>query len=661
MRQNFKVKHNNLVLGNVNNNRLRIVVAIIFLLFGSIILRLYSLQIRQFDFYTAMASSQHDFFSELKPERGKIFSSEIINNEEKLFPLATNKEHAEVFVIPKDIEYPNVMAEKLFEFFDKPKLLLEIAKNQATGTELVIATSTKEEIINDYLKKLNKPNDPFEPLASKMTREELINLYAFLAVEDYSSTSSPPIFSAADLQLKLGRIVYQEIDEKSNEMVERTLNIKGLGFNQQSYRFYPENEIASHIIGYTVNVKGELQGRYGLEEFFNNELQGKRGSLRAARGNKANLVIANNREYIKAESGNDLVLTIDRNIQFFACEKLKETVERLSAEGGTVIVVNPKTGGIIAMCSEPGFDPNNFNKVEDISHYNNPATFYQYEPGSVFKTITMAIAIDQGKVSPSTAFNDEGQILIRGWPRPIRNSDFSTKGAHGLVDMNDVLGRSLNTGAIFVMNQVGPKIFADYVKKFGFGERTGIELGSESPGNIDNLLRNNIKDIDAATASFGQGIAVTPLQMVMSYQAIANKGIMMKPHIVKRIIYPSGKKEEVSAKMINRVVSEKTAATVSAMLVNVIERGHSKNAAISGYFIGGKTGTAQIATAGGYIKDEFIHTFVGIAPIEEPAFVMLTKIDKPVGVRFAEGSAVPLWRDIAEFILNYYAIPKTRD
>ena len=660
MRRDFKIKQNNLVIGKVNNNRLRIVVAVIFLLFGGIIFKLYTLQIRQFDFYTAMAASQHEFYNELKPERGKIYLSETVNNEEKLYPVATNKEYAEIFLVPKDVEYPNVMAEKLFDFFDKPKLLAEMAEKQATGTELIIATSTKEEIINNYLKKINKPDDPYEPLVSKITNEELINLYAFLAVEDYSSTSSPSLFSPADLKFKLGRLVYKEFDEESQEMVEKNLKIKGLGFNLQSYRYYPENEITSHIVGYTTNADGNLQGRYGLEEFFNTELSGKQGSLKAEKGNQANLVILNNREYIKAENGYDFVLTIDRNIQFFVCSKLKETVKQFDAEGGTVIVINPKTGEIIAMCSVPDYDPNNYNKVKDISYYNNPATFYQYEPGSVFKTITMAIAIDQNKVSPNTTYNDEGQIMIKGWPKPISNSDFSTHGPHGLVDMNAVLDLSLNTGAIFAMNQVGPKVFAEYVQKFGFGERTGIELGSESPGNISNLLKNKIRDIDAATASFGQGIAVTPLQMVMSYQTIANEGVMMKPHIVKKIIYPNGQEEEVSAKIMNRVVSEKTAATVSAMLVNVVEKGHSKKAAIAGYYVGGKTGTAQIAAAGGYKKNEYVHTFVGIAPIEEPAFVMLTKIDKPVGVQYAEGSALPLWRDIAEFILNYYAVPKTR-
>jgi len=282
-----------------------------------------------------------------------------------------------------------------------------------------------------------------------------------------------------------------------------------------------------------------------------------------------------------------------------------------------------------------------------------------YEPGSVFKTVTMAIAIDQGKVSPSTTYKDEGQIMIKGWHKPIKNSDFSTHGPHGVVDMSAVLDNSLNTGAIFVMNQVGPKVFSDYVKNFGFGEKTGLELGGESPGNISNLLVNKVKDIDAATASFGQGIAVTPLQMIMPYQAIANDGVLMKPHIVKAII-KEGVREETIPKAVRPVISTRTASTISAMLVNVVEKGHSQKAAISGYYLGGKTGTAQVAEKGVYSSDKYIHSFIGIAPIEKPAFVLLTKIDDPQDVQYAEGSAVPLWREIADYMLKYYQVPKTR-
>lgn len=632
----------------INSNRLRLVVAIIFLLSGALVYKLFSIQIKQCDLYTALASSQHQVYSQLKPERGRIFLSEKINNEEKLYPLATNKDLAALYVVPKEITNPPEAAEKLFLFFDEPNLKKEGMATSSETSTVVIATSTKEEFIAKYLKKLDKPGDPYESLDRKLGSEELLKLYAFLA----SSTSTP--ITASDLELKNGQVVY-----KKTVATTTPFSLPGFGFDLEQNRYYPEKEIGAHLLGFVSHVDEEDRGRYGLEEFFNDELFGAYGSLKSEKAGKSNVVIVNDREYVKPENGADLILTIDRNVQFVACEKLKAAVKKHGADGGSVIIVQPKTGAIIAMCSVPDFDPNNYKGVKDIGVYNNPATFYQYEPGSVFKVVTMAIAIDQGKVNPATTYQDEGQIMINGWPKPIRNSDFDTKGPHGVVDMNAVLENSLNTGAIFAMRQVGPKIFAEYVKNFGFGERSGIELGSESPGNINNLLKPKVKEIDAATASFGQGIAVTPLQMIMPYQAIANKGVLMKPYVVKTIVR-NGEREEIVPKQIRRVLSAKTADTISAMLVNIVERGHSSKAYIPGYYIGGKTGTAQIATAGGYLSNQYIHTFIGLAPIEEPAFVMLTKIDSPKDVIYAEGSAVPLWKEIADFMLKYYQIPKTR-
>ncbi len=636
-----------LVRNKISVNRLRLVVAIIFLLVGSLLYKLFSVQIGQCDLYTALASSQHQIYSKLKPERGRIFLSETINNQEKLYPLATNKDFAFVFAVPKDIGSPRDMAEKLFDFFDKARIEKELLRDSSSTEPVVIATSTKEEYISKYLRKLDKPGDPYEPLENKVSEENLLNLYAYLA----NSTTTPVL--AGELTMKNEKVVYKNDNKKE-------LLIPGIDFDLKKYRYYPENEIASHLLGFVTYVDEEEQGRYGLEEFFNEELFGKYGSVKSETGASGNMMIVNDREYIKPVGGSDLLLTIDRNIEFTACEKLKESVKKHGASGGSVIVMNPKTGAIVAMCSLPDFNPNNYKDVKDIAYYNNPAIAYQYEPGSVFKTITMAIAIDQGKVSPSTTYKDDGQIMIKGWNKPIKNSDFSTHGGHGVVDMNVVLENSLNTGAIFAMRQAGQGAFVDYVKRFGFGERTGVELGSESPGNIDNLLRNKIKEIDVATASFGQGIAATPLQMIMPYQAIANKGILMKPYVVKSIIRDNNKREEILPKQMERIISEKTAATISAMLVNVVEKGHSKGAAIKGYYIGGKTGTAQVASLGGYSSDNYIHTFIGIAPIENPAFVMLTKIDNPKDVQYAEGSAVPVWREIAEFMLDYYGVPKTR-
>lgn len=633
----------------VSNNRLHLVMAVIFLLSGALIYRLFVVQIGQFDLYTALASSQHQVYSQLKSDRGRIFLEEEINGQEKLYPLATNKDFAFVFIIPKEITNPQEVAEKLYVYFDEPNLTKERLENSSSSVEFGVASSTKESIINAYLKKLDKPGDPYESLDKKISIDELIKLYAYLA-----SSSTAPV-SADDLELRNEQVVY-----KKTASTTLKFSLPGFGFDLQKYRYYPEKEIGSHLLGFVSYANDEEKGRYGLEEFFNDELFGKYGYLKSEKAAKSNTVIVNDREYVKAEKGSDLILTVDRNVQFVACEKLKEAVKKHRADGGSVIILHPKTGAIIAMCSVPDFDPNNYKSVGNIRVYNNPAIFDQYEPGSVFKVITMAIAVDQNKVSPTTTYKDEGRIMISGWPKPISNSDFNTKGAHGIVDMNSVLENSLNTGAIFAMRQVGPKVFSDYVKKFGFGEKTGVELGSESSGNIDNLLRSKVREIDAATASFGQGIAVTPLQMVMSYQAIANKGILMKPYIVKSIIKNDGKREEIVPKQIGRVVSAKTADTMSAMLVNVVENGHSSKAYIQGYYIGGKTGTAQIASVGGYLKNQYIHTFIGVAPIENPSFVMLTKIDSPKDVIYAEGSVLPLWKDIADFMLKYYEVPKTR-
>jgi cell division protein FtsI/penicillin-binding protein 2 len=439
------------------------------------------------------------------------------------------------------------------------------------------------------------------------------------------------------------------------------LKLDGIAFIPRVRRFYPENNIGSHVLGFVGYVGAEERGRYGLEGFFDEELFGVPGSIKTGRGAQGNLIIINDREYEKAKNGSDLILTINRIIQYTACHKLNETALRHGADGGSIIIMDPKTGGILAMCSWPDYDPNNYKEVEDIEIYNNPAIFSQYEPGSIFKTITMAAALDQGKITPETTYNDEGSVMISGWPKPIKNSDYDTHGGYGEVNMTTVLEKSLNTGAIFAMQQIGPEIFSKYVKDFGFGEKTGIELETESAGNIKNLLGDKVYEIYAATASFGQGISVTPLQMVTAYAAVANGGILMKPYLVKEIVHSDGTKDITQPKQIKRVVSERTAILLGGMLVNVVESGHAKRAGVDGYWVAGKTGTAQIASREqrGY-SSRTIHTFVGFAPVEDPKFVMLVKLDDPKGIKFAASSAAPLFGEIAEFLLDYFEVPKER-
>lgn len=630
------------------NNRLSFGMAIIFLLFLALIWQLLKLQIFNNDKYLALALSQHQVQSELKPERGKIFLQETIAGEQRPYLIATNKDYAFIFTIPKEVEDPSYLAEKFYQFFDEKRHLEELEEAEIEEDELkeLYLESLKDEQIAKYLKILDKPGDPYEPFLDKVDDDTLLSLYAFLISNESEK------YSASDLIRKRDKIYFKN----SEELVD----IKGLSFNLNSYRYYPEPSLASHLLGFVGMLENEYRGRYGIEEFFERELAGEIGYLKTEKG-AGNTVIVNDRDYLKAKSGSDLLLTINRSVQYFVCQKLEEAVLKHQASGGSVIIVETETGAITAMCSSPSYDPNNYREVEDISVFSNPAVYHQFEPGSTFKTITAAAAINEDKINPNTTFFDEGQISISGWPRPIRNSDFSTHGGHGLSTMQDMLEKSLNTGAIFAMRQIGPYTFAQYLQDFGFGERTGIELGAESPGNIDNLLAKRVKEIDAATASFGQGIAVTPLQMLMSYQALANNGNLMKPYIVSQIVNNDDSSVvEVKPQIVRQVVSEKTAQTMLAMLVNVVEKGHTKRAMIDGYYIGGKTGTAQIAGRGGYSPDEYIHVFTGILPIDQPRFAIIVKLDKPKGVRFAESSAVPLWKEIAEFLIKHYQIPPSR-
>ncbi len=623
-------------------NRLHLIMAIVFLLVGLVLFRLCSIQVLKYDLYVALASDQHQVYNELKPDRGRIF---IQDNQEfsdsEFFPVATNKDFALVYAIPNEVKNISEVAEKLYIIFDQDKVADEV--EELLENDEYFSDNEKGNIIIDEQKKEEFKKIKRE-LEIKLRREEMIENY-----ENIFKKKNDP---------------YEPIKHKVNEKQLAKINeldFPGINYLMETHRYYPEGNIGAHILGFIGFNEDEKCGQYGLEGFFNEELSGKLGSIRAERSATGDLIIMNDREYNKPQNGSDLILTINRSIQFFACRKLNEIAMRHGADGGSVIVMDPYTGAILTMCSWPDYDPNNYGEVDDINTYNNPAIFSQFEPGSIFKVFTMAAGIDQGKIIPETTYHDEGMVKVEGWPKPLKNSDFDTHGGHGIVDMVTVLEESLNTGAIFAMQKTGADIFADYVKYFGFDEKTGIELETEGSNNISSLERENIRPVEAATASYGQGITVTPLQMITAYSAIANGGILMKPYLVGEIISPSGERIKTQPKQIRRVISERTAMLLSGMLVNVVEGGHALRAGVDGYFVGGKTGTAEVPDKEkrGY-SDMTIHTFVGFAPIDEPKFVMLVKLDDPKSVRFAASSAAPLFGEIAEFILNYYQIPKER-
>lgn len=438
-----------------------------------------------------------------------------------------------------------------------------------------------------------------------------------------------------------------------DEAVERVkaLNFAGIEFSDELVRFYPEGRYGSHIAGFLGYAGDVRKGQYGIEGSFDKELSGTAGFLDVQRGAGGGLIAAGG-SIQPARDGDDVVLTIDRAIEYQACRKLDEAVQRHGADGGSIVVLDPKTGAILAMCGNPDFDPNRYADEDDPTIFLNPAIFKAYEPGSVMKTITMAAGLDLGKITPTTTYTDEGSVQIGRFT--IKNSDGK---AHGVQTMTQVLEQSLNTGAIFAMRQIGPEKFSQYLQKFGFGKLTGVELQGEQVGDVS--AQKSGKEIYAATGSYGQGLTVTPLQLASAFAAIANRGTLMQPFIVKEIRSPDGTKVVKQPTTVRQVVSPQTATTLTAMLVNVIRNGHGKRAGVAGYYLAGKTGTAQVPKKDGpgYDPGLNIGSFGGFGPVDDPKFAMVVRIDHPRDVQFAESTAAPLFGELADFILHYLDVP----
>lgn len=449
--------------------------------------------------------------------------------------------------------------------------------------------------------------------------------------------------------------IYEPIKSKlTDEEVEKVeeLDYEGIDFLEETYRYYPDENIGSHIVGYVGYSGDNLIGNYGLEGYWQEELAGKSATMIAEKDVYGNIITIGENNNQNVIDGKDLYLTIDQAIQHFSCDELQKSTEEYGAANGTVIVMNPKNGDILAMCNYPEFNPNDYSNVESIEVYNNNATFTAYEPGSVFKAITMAMGLDLGLVVPETTYLDTGGFEVEDYI--IRNSDNKS---HGEQTMVQVLDESLNTGAAWVAEKVNRKRFKEYAENFGFGQKTGLELDSEVAGDLSNLDRKGM--VFLATASYGQGITATPIQLISAFSAFANGGYLYRPRLIEKIISSNGTKEEFKPELIRKVISERTAKQISAMLVSVIESGHASLAGVDGYYLGGKTGTAQIAQRGGYSSDNTIHTFIGFGPAKDPKFVILTKFTSPKRA-WSALTAAPLFGKISEFILDYYKISPER-
>ncbi len=431
------------------------------------------------------------------------------------------------------------------------------------------------------------------------------------------------------------RVLVKKADSETTKKITDA-NLKGVYVDIEPTRFYPLGNLASHLLGFVGPNKTSPRegGHYGVEEAYDGILSPK-GTADPMPETK----------FEKTEPGSDLTLTIDLNIQTEAEKILTNLVSAYKAESGVIIVADPKTGKILAMASAPNFDLNSYQNYE-LKTFVNPATQHVYEPGSVFKALTFAAALDAGSITPETTYMDAGRITMNG--KTIQNYDYPTKGPHGKTTMAEVIEHSLNLGAVFAQQKLGREPFLKYMKNFGVDEKTGIDLPGEARGNLKQLNPNE-RDIAFATASYGQGVALTPLELITAMSAIANGGTLMRPYV----------NSNLEPKAIRRVIGKKAAEEITQIMVSAVDKVNI--AKINGFAIAGKTGTAYIPDfkKGGYTTD-VVTTYVGFGPASDPRFIILAKLEKPEGAPLAGTSVVPAWRNLAQFVINYYDIAPDR-
>jgi cell division protein FtsI/penicillin-binding protein 2 len=427
---------------------------------------------------------------------------------------------------------------------------------------------------------------------------------------------------------------------------------------RDKWRLYPGKTLAAHAIGFVGFSGDERLGVYGLERYWNDTLSMNADGLNvnpfAEIFSNISALTTRDPHSHKGSLVTSIEPVVERELEA-ALEKVRAAYSPRTAGG---IVMDPKTGEILAIAVTPSFDPNKYNLVEDPARFANPLIESRYELGSIMKPLTIAAAIDAGAVSPRTTYNDTGCIVKTG----ARLCNFDRK-ARGVVDMQEVLSQSLNTGVSYAADAMGHSRFADYVKKFELGEETGIDLPGEIAGNIDALFVDGAADVDFASASFGQSIAVTPIAMIRALASLANDGKLPEPHVVRAVRNPTGLENKVEAGEGTQVLKPETAHAVTEMLIKVFDdallEGDLK---LEHHTIAAKTGTAQIAQpgGGGYYTDRWLHSFFGYFPAHDPKFIILLFAIEPRGEAYASRTLARPFLDVAKFLINYYELPPDR-
>lgn len=446
-----------------------------------------------------------------------------------------------------------------------------------------------------------------------------------------------------------GRQLSFEIADKIN-----SYNYDGIYLLKEAKRYYPYNDLLSHVLGY---VGIDNQGLSGLELKYNEELTGTSGSIRYysdAKGNRLNKA----EEYKEAISGNNVYLTIDLDLQQSVERELDNAVAKYNPEHALAIAINPKTGEILAMASRPSYNPNDYQTYTQEVLSRNLPIWMTYEPGSTMKITTLSAAINEGVVNLFTdTFFDSGSINVDGATIHCWKS-----GGHGAQTFLNVVENSCNPGFVNLGFRLGKEKLFKYIKDFGFGEKTGIDLTGEAKGILFDLDR--VGNVELATTAFGQGISVTPIQQVRSVSAAVNGGTLYQPYIVKRVENATTKEtiSEVNPTVIRQVITEESSKLVRFALENVVAHGSGRNAYIENYRIGGKTGTAQKVNNGRYMVGNYILSFIGFLPADDPEIVLYVAVDNPKGVtQYGGVVAAPIAKAIFSSYIEMNNVPKSKD
>lgn len=434
----------------------------------------------------------------------------------------------------------------------------------------------------------------------------------------------------------------------------RDLQLPGIVVAEDSKRYYPYGDLAAHILGFTGI---DNQGITGVESIYDNLLKGIAGNISYLSDAGGRLMPGSSEKYSAPQDGLNLELTIDKQIQSIMERELDQAMVKYQAQGAWAIAMNPKNGEILAMASRPGYEPASYKEYDAQIYNRNLPIWMTYEPGSTFKIITLVAALQEGKVDlQNDHFYDPGFIEVAGAKLRCWK-----KGGHGSQTFLQVVENSCNPGFVALGQRLGKESLFKYIRDFGFGSKTGIDLNGEANGILFKL--NQVGPVELSTTAFGQGVSVTPIQQIAAVSAAINGGNLYKPHVTKAWVNPvTGETvSEVKPELVRQVISEETSKKVRAALESVVAKGTGRPAFIDGYRVGGKTGTAQKVVNGRYSPTEHIVSFIGFAPADDPQIVVYTAVDNPKGIQFGGVVAAPIVQNILEDSLHYMKIPERSD